>query len=90
LTSHPLYPQDSHLRKADVRGGDMRKFILYAIPTMFECKYLVYISRPKFLGAYSNQLRLRHTFCTKKMNASCWQGGIPLTPVATSILGGGK
>jgi len=46
------------------------------------------IGRSKKLSEYSNQLRLRHTFCTKKMNASCWQGESPLTPVAATSCGG--
>jgi len=46
------------------------------------------IGRSKKLSEYSNQLRLRHTFCTKKMNASCWQGDPPLTPTAAISFGG--
>jgi len=45
------------------------------------------IGRSKKLSEDSNQLRLRHTFCTKKMNASCWQGEFPLTPVAVISCG---
>ena len=47
------------------------------------------MGRPVYLGAYSNQMRLRHTFCSKKMSTQATGQGEPWTPLVAVISCGG-
>lgn len=55
----------------------------------FGAKKHLDIGRPENLGAYSNQMRLRHTFCAKKMSTQAAGQGAPWTPLVAAISCGG-
>ena len=58
-------------------------------PISFGAKKYLDMGRPIKLGAYSNQMRLRHTFCSKKMSTQAAGQGEPWTPLVAAISCGG-